>query len=268
MAIDYVKRPRRAATGPAVDYVKRPRPAAAGPAISLEKVQAAAPGLVNLYKTAGASLEKSGLAGRRAAVYLVLDRSGSMAPHYRDGSVQHLAEQALGLAAHFDDDGVVPVVFFSTRVDGLAELSLTSYEGRIAALHSGYGRMGRTNYHVAMQAVIDHYTACGATDPAYVLFQTDGGPTSRSAAERLLCAAAHLPIFWQFVGFGDPTGAQFDFLRKLDTLPVPKKRPIDNAGFFPAGPTPRTVPDATLYESLMTEFPHWLTAAQRTGLLP
>lgn len=239
-------------------------PADQSSAISLEKVRSAAPGLVSLYKTARVSLEKHGLAGQRAAVYLVLDRSGSMRPFYRDGSVQHLAEQALGLSAHLDDDGVVPVVFFSTDVDGTAEISLGEHAGRIDALHESLGRMGRTNYHVAMQAVIDHYTACGATDPALVLFQTDGGPTSRSAAEQLLCSAARLPIFWQFIGFGDD---QFRFLHKLDELPVPKKRVVDNAGFFAVGSDPWAIPDGTLYDKITEEFPQWLAAARERGII-
>lgn len=237
------------------------------PAISLEKVRATAPGLVGRYGAAKVSLEKAGVAGQRAAVYLVLDRSGSMRRYYRDGSVQRLAEQVLGLAVNLDDDGTVPVVFFSTDVDGVAEIGLESYEGRIDALHGGYGRMGRTNYHLAMRAVTDHYAASGANDPALVVFQTDGGPTSRAAAERELCAAARLPLFWQFVGFGDPEDKQFDFLRKLDELPVPAKRVVDNAGFFPAGSDPSAVSDAGLYEALTSEFPQWLVAARAAGVI-
>src|SRR5690606_5931337 len=87
-------------------------------AISLTKVQERAPDLVSLYKTAGASVRSHGLEAVRAAVYLVLDRSGSMRPYYRDGTMQHLAEQVLSLSAHLDNDGTVPVVFFSTDVDG------------------------------------------------------------------------------------------------------------------------------------------------------
>jgi hypothetical protein len=213
-------------------------------------------------------VERSGLAGQRAAVYLVLDRSGSMRGHYRDGTVQHLAEQALGLSAHLDDDGTVPVVFFSTEVDGVAEVGLHDYAGRIGALHDGMGHMGRTNYHLAMQAVLDHHAASGAADPALVIFQTDGGPTSRAAAEHVLCTAARLPIFWQFVGFGDPESKQFDFLRRLDDLPVPAKRVVDNAGFFPAGTDPRAVPDEALYDVLTSEFPAWLGVARAAGILP
>ncbi|MEU3185107.1 VWA domain-containing protein [Streptomyces sp. NPDC006923] len=251
MAIDYRKRP---ATG-------RGTPAAA---ISLEKVAARAPGLVSLYKTAAISLAKHDVGGRRAAVYLVLDRSGSMRPYYRDGSVQHLAEQTLALAANLDDDGVVPVVFFSTDIDGTAEISLDAYRDRISPLHESLGHMGRTNYHLAMRAVIDHYQASGAADPAFVVFQTDGSPTSRAAAEQVLCTAAKLPIFWQFVGFGDD---EFRFLRKLDDLAVPGRRVVDNAGFFAAGAAPKAHSDTYLYDQLLREFPLWLSAARAAGIV-
>ncbi|MEU8550467.1 VWA domain-containing protein [Streptomyces roseoverticillatus] len=236
-------------------------------AISLEKVEQRAPGLISLYKEAGASLEKQGLTGQRAAVYLVLDRSGSMREFYKNGTVQHLAEQALGLSAHLDDDGTVPVVFFSTDVDGVAEVDLGSYEGRIEELHSSMGHMGRTNYHWAMEAVIEHYKKSGSTAPAFVIFQTDGGPYSKAAAERALCESANLPIFWQFVAFGDPEGKGFDFLRKLDALPVPEKRVVDNAGFFHAGRNPKSLTDAQLYAELMVEFPDWLKEARAAGIV-
>lgn len=260
MAIDYRKPPR-------IDYRKPPRGGTgrSGPAVSLEKVAASAPGLVDLFKTAAVSLEKHAVRGERAAVYLVLDRSGSMRPYYRDGSVQHLAEQTLALAANLDDDGVVPVVFFSTEVDGTAEIGLDAYRDRIGPLHESMGHMGRTNYHLAMQEVIDHYQACGATDPAFVVFQTDGSPTSKAAAEHVLCTAARLPIFWQFVGFG---GDEFRFLRRLDDLPVPGRRPVDNAGFFAAGAAPKEISDSALYDHLLGEFPQWLAAARAAGIVP
>jgi hypothetical protein len=245
-----------------IDYRKRPKAPAA--AISLEKIADRAPGLVSLYKTAAVSLAKHQVGQERAAVYLVLDRSGSMRPYYRDGSVQHLAERTLALAANLDDDGVVPVVFFSTGIDGTAEISLDAYRDRIGPLHDSMGHMGRTNYHVAMQAVIDHYESCGAQDPALVIFQTDGSPTSKAAAQHVLCTAARLPIFWQFVGFGDD---EFRFLHKLDDLPVPGSRVVDNAGFFAAGRSPRNISDADLYDQLLQEFPLWLTAARAAGIV-
>jgi TerF-like vWA domain-containing protein len=246
----------------AIDYHKRPE--APAPAISLEKIADQAPGLVSLYKTAAVSLSKHQVSGERAAVYLVLDRSGSMRPYYRDGSVQQLAEQTLALAANLDDDGVVPVVFFSTGIDGTAEISLDAYRDRINPLHESLGHMGRTNYHIAMRAVIDHYQSCGSEDPAFVVFQTDGSPTSKAAAEHALCTAAGLPIFWQFVGFGDD---EFRFLHKLDDLAVPGARVVDNAGFFAAGKSPKDISDTDLYDELLREFPLWLAAARAAGIL-
>jgi len=117
-----------------------------------------------------------------------------------------------------------------------------------------------------MDAVVDHYLASGSTAPALVVFQTDGGPTSRFAAEKYLCRAARLPLFWQFIGFGDPDANEFAFLHKLDDLAVPAKRPVDNAGFFHAGHDPRAVSDSDLYDRLLSEFPDWLTAIRNMGI--
>ncbi|CCK30806.1 toxic cation resistance protein [Streptomyces davaonensis JCM 4913] len=237
-------------------------------AISLRKVEETAPALVSLYKTAGVSLTKHGMDGLRAAVYLVIDYSGSMKPYYKDGSVQALADRVLGLSAHLDDDGRVPVVFFSTDVDAETDIGLADHQGRIERIVAGLGHMGKTSYHLAMDAVIDHYLDSGSREPALVVFQTDGGPINKLAAERYLCKAARLPLFWQFIGFGDPSSKQFDYLRKLDELSVPDKRCVDNAGFFHAGQDPRKVSDAELYDRLVAEFPKWLVAARAQGIVP
>ncbi|MCX5523450.1 VWA domain-containing protein [Streptomyces bobili] len=236
-------------------------------AISLSKVQETAPALVSLYKSAGVSLTKHGLDGQRAAVYLVVDYSGSMKPYYKDGSVQALADRVLGLSAHLDDDGRVPVVFFSTDVDAVTDIALADHRGRVDRIVAGLGHMGKTSYHLAMDAVIDHHLDSGTREPALVVFQTDGGPINKLAAERYLCKASTLPLFWQFIGFGDKDSKQFDFLRKLDELPVPQKRAVDNAGFFHAGADPSRVPDAELYDRLVGEFPKWLVAARAQGIV-
>ncbi|MFE7836802.1 vWA domain-containing protein [Streptomyces sp. NPDC057474] len=237
------------------------------PAISLSKMQETAPALVDLYKAAGISLDRHGLKGQRAAVYLVVDHSGSMRPYYKDGSVQALADRVLGLSAQLDDDGSVPVVFFSTGVDAVTEIGLADHHGRIDRVVAGLGHMGKTNYHLAMDAIIDHYLDSGAEDPAFVVFQTDGGPTGKLAAERYMCKAARLPLFWQFIGFGDPDSKQFDFLHRLDELAVPGKRVVDNAGFFHAGSDPRAVSDEELYDRLVEQFPKWLVAARAEGIV-
>lgn len=237
-------------------------------AVSLSKVEQSAPALVSLYKTAGASVERRGLSGQRVAVYLVIDYSGSMKPYYKDGSVQALADRVLGLSANLDDDGSVPVVFFSTEVDAQVEVALADHAGWIDRIVAGLGHMGKTSYHLAMDAVVRHYRESGSTAPALVLFQTDGGPINKRAAEARLCEAAKLPIFWQFIGFGDPDSRQFDFLRKLDELPVPEMRPIDNVGFVHLGRDPRTVSDRKLYDLLLADLPVWLATARAQGIAP
>ncbi len=215
-------------------------------------------GLADKFKAAAVSLRKHDLADARASVYLVLDRSGSMRRFYRDGSVQHLAEQALALSGHFDDDGVVPTIFFDSVAYSAVDVRVDDYHGAVdRGLSTLPGMWGSTNYSDAMRAVIDHYRDSGSGHPAFVIFQTDGSPDSKSAAESVLCNAAKLPIFWQFIGFGDN---EFTFLRKLDELAVPRKRVVDNAGFFPAGPDPQNIPDVDLYDSLMAEFPQWRRA--------
>lgn len=226
--------------------------------ITFDKIQATAPGLVSLAKTAAVSLEKQGLAGQRAAVQLVLDHSGSMHPYYNNGAVQRLAEQALGLSVNLDDDGAVPVIFFGSYVEQYDDARLDNYAGIIDRTHPKV-HWGSTDYVAGMQAAITEHQQSGATDPALVIFQTDGEPDDRKAVERLLREASTLPMFWAFVGFG----GRVDFLEKLDGL---RRRAVDNASFFHAA-NPHAVTDAQLYDGITAEFAGWLTAARAAGIL-
>jgi hypothetical protein len=226
--------------------------------IALTKVEQQAPGLVNLAKTAAVSLTKNGLDGQRAAVQLVLDHSGSMTRYYADGSVQRLAEQALGLSVNLDDDGSVPVIFFGSYVEQYDDARLDNYTDLIDQLHTRV-HWGSTDYVAAMHAAINEYQGSQAVDPALVIFQTDGEPDDRRAVERALKQASSLPIFWAFVGFG----GRVDFLERLDDL---RGRKVDNASFFHAR-DPLRVSDAELYDGITREFAQWLTAARTAGIL-
>jgi len=240
-------------------------PSSAKPAISLTKVQASAPALVSLYKQAAVSLSKSGLDGRRAAVYLVLDHSASMSRLYRNGAVQRLAEQSLALSANLDDDGTVPVVLFNDRSYEAQDVEISEHTGAVERVRKACGaKFGGTNFAPAMRTVLEHYQGCGASDPAFVIFQTDGAAADQRNVRKLLQESSGLPVFWQFVGFGEPDARMFSFLRTLENL---DGRTVGNTGFCATGKNPTALSDADLYARLLSGYPAWITAAHAAGII-
>ncbi|KOG28000.1 MULTISPECIES: VWA domain-containing protein [Streptomyces] len=218
---------------------------AQGPAVGLAKVKAGAPQLAEAYKAAGTVLKKEGLTGARAAVYLVVDRSGSMRGYFKDGSVQRLAEQTVALAAHLDEEATVTTVFFSTDIDGTVDLAPADLTPtRVEEVNATLGRLGRTNYHRAVEEVLAHHAKGDPARPALVVFQTDGAPESKTAAAQALAEAADRPLQWRFVVWGEEDNKAFDFLRKLDGTPR-------TAVHF-AGVTPVETPHASFYRGLLT----------------
>ncbi|CAM5466205.1 hypothetical protein STANM337S_03109 [Streptomyces tanashiensis] len=214
------------------------------PALSLAAVKAAAPHLADAYKAAGAQLKKQGLTGARAAVYLVVDRSGSMRGYFKDGSVQRLAEQVTALAAHLDEAATVTTVFFSTDIDGTVDLAPADLTPtRVEEINGTLGRLGRTNYHRAVEEVLAHHEKNDPARPALVVFQTDGAPESKTAATQALAEAADRPLHWRFVAWGEEDNKAFDYLRKLDGTPR-------TATYF-AGLTPVETAHAAFYRGLL-----------------
>jgi len=218
--------------------------------------------VADLTKKAAYSLRKSGLTGQRAAVYLALDRSGSMRPYYSDGTVQYLAERIVGLARNLDDDGSVPVTFFSTEADGMITVSVDDYAGRIEEAHNRLGHMGRTYYAKAIRAVLEHHRQSGATVPALIVFQTDGNPDDRAKVIELLHEIVGedggdaVEAFLAFVAYGK----KVDFLRTLNVLGLK----ADHVSLFQAD-DPTNISDEELYDGITHEFVPWLVGRQPAG---
>jgi hypothetical protein len=219
----------------------------------------AAERVVSLRKTAAVSLTKNGLEADGTggvAVYLVLDHSYSMQPfYYFGGDVQRITEQAFALAREIDSDGEVPVFYFGSGVvapgSGYGRPDLIATDANIEGFVDRTHRTvpwGSTDYAGAIRTVRDYHWLNGANEPTLVIFQTDGSPDDRAAAERALRDVSGENLFFAFVGFGPKRNVEFLF--ELDKI---EGRVRDNASAFHAV-NPQATPDADLYDGLLKEF--------------
>lgn len=234
--------------------------------VSVEKkIEMQAPALVSLAKKVTVCLEKKGLSSVRAKVGLVLDASASMNGQYRRGKVQNVLNRLLPMAVHFDDDNSLDCWAFGSKTQQLSSVCLSNYSNFIEKDNKGWKRwkLGiRINCETsAIQAVIDFYKASDNPGiPVYVLFISDGGVSDDRQMEKFIRDASGLPIFWQFVGIG---GRGYGVLEKLDDL---TGRKVDNCDFFALDDL-EDISEDELYSRLMNEFPGWLKAARRHGIL-
>lgn len=258
------------------------------------------PSIIDLTKKSLVQLEKKNLLNVQARVALVLDASGSMNWQYKNGDVQKVVDRLMPLAINFDDDGSFECWAFAQHTQQLDDVTLQNVNGYINATQRGWQNWqvgSRINAEIpAIQAVIQFYTGMaiqpsastgggllsrllgnapnpaqtptppsipkltGSQLPIYVLFISDGGVGSSSQMQKILTEAAHLPIFWQFVGIG---GSNYGVLEKLDDM---TGRVVDNCNFF-ALDTIKSVSDEKLYKLLLEEFPDWLKNARQQGIL-
>ncbi|WP_431675976.1 VWA domain-containing protein [Kitasatospora sp. KL5] len=231
-------------------------PAQAGPAtqtvgVDLAKVQHQAPGLLEPARQAGQALVHTGIAGRRAAVYLILDHDWHMEEMYESFAVQAFAERVLALSANLDDDGTVPVIFSSGREPFLEEIRLDNYRGRIGQLHTQVD-WGWGNVADAMRKAVGHYQEAGATDPAFVIVQVGDEPWDKAEVRALLQNSASLGVFWLFVGFGR---GKLAFYKNLNAS---VSATFTNVAFYDASKNPGSVPGDRFYTGLVHAFGTWM----------
>ncbi|GGW61364.1 stress response protein SCP2 [Streptomyces albaduncus] len=227
------------------------------------------------------SLRKHGAADITARVILVLDASGSMSFLYSKGVVADVVERMAAVAAQLDDDGEMQAWTFASNPARLPDLRLGELpewlrlhvrvgevglfrRGRKKGLDPSQVDMRDVGIQNEEQKVIAEVRAFvrdhPASAPTLVLFFSDGGVYRNKEIEGELRAAVEEPIFWQFVGLGR---SNYGVLERFDTLPG---RRVDNVGFFAVDDI-STVPDPELYDRLLSEFPLWITAAGRAGIL-
>ncbi|MFD7685836.1 VWA domain-containing protein [Streptomyces sp. NPDC059781] len=227
------------------------------------------------------SLRKHGAAEVTARVILVLDASGSMSFLYSKGVVADVVERMAAVAAQLDDDGEMQAWTFASNPARLPDLRLGELpewlrlhvrvgevglfrRGRKKGLEPSQVDMRDVGIQNEEQKVIAEVRAFvrgnPASAPTLVLFFSDGGVYRNKEIEHELREAVEEPVFWQFVGLGK---SHYGVLERFDTLPG---RRVDNVGFFAVDDI-STVPDAELYDRLLSEFPQWITAAGRAGIL-
>jgi len=216
----------------------------------------------------GISLEKKGIVKvpplRVVADY---DVSGSMQGEYRSGHVQSAADQVLGVAYKFDDDGEVDVFVFdheASRIGTSNAEDFGTYVSKNITSGGNHHLWGSTSYQAALRANMDFlfptekkggFLGFGGKTvqkdpnpkPALVLFFTDGEPDSNDDAASIIEDALEYPVYFQLVGVGNAT---FSKLKRLaDTY--------DNCGFVNISSSKAT--DEEMYNELMSdEFVSWL----------
>ncbi|MET8227666.1 VWA domain-containing protein [Streptomyces sp. NPDC005301] len=228
------------------------------------------------------SLRKHGAEGVSARVILVLDASGSMSFLYTKGVVADVVERMAAVAAQLDDDGEMQAWTFASNPARLPDLALGDLPqwlehhvrvGELTLFRRKKPRKGLLPGQVDMRAVgiqneeqkvIAEVRAYvrehPAAAPTLVLFFSDGGVYRNNEIETELRQAVDEPIFWQFVGLGR---SNYGVLERFDTLPG---RRVDNVGFFAVDDI-SDVPDAELYDRLLSEFPSWMREAKRLGII-
>lgn len=242
--------------------------------------------LINLTKQVKITLEKRKAPTIITQVGVAFDISGSTQGFYTgvsrtgdDSYIQNLVDRMFAIACTFDDNEALNTwVFDSTnsQTDDIVKKNYEHYVEKNILKNSHIHKWGSTNFHDVMTAINKYYnfpdddtpkvsklksffgfgkkkpeTAAPAyTDPAYILFITDGAPDSEEAAEAAIAKTSNDRIYWQFAGIDN--GNAYHFLKRLAA-----KYP--NVSYELISPTKTS--DAELYDKLISpKFVDWYTA--------
>lgn len=233
--------------------------------IVLDKIEKAAPHLVDLTKKSLISLEKNNLLDVKARVALVLDYSGSMHQQYIKGDVQKVLDRIMPLAVNFDDDGSFECWAFAEKSLRLSDVTLKNLQNFVNTDQGGHPKWNAgaryNNEPVVLEAVLNYFTKENPSNlPVYIVFISDGGVSQSKKIKNILKDASLQPIFWQFVGIG---GRNYGVLEQLDTM---DGRIVDNCNFFEMANI-QSMPEAQLYDALLQEFPLWLKEAKNKNII-
>lgn len=233
--------------------------------VILDKIEQAAPHLLDLTKKSLISLEKSNLLNVKARVALVLDYSGSMSQQYKSGEVQHVLDRIMPLALNFDDDGSFECWAFAEKALRLNDVHLENLNNYIASEQGGYKKWnagaGYNNEPAVLEEVLHYFIKESPSNlPVYIVFISDGGVSEARKIKKILQEASSQPIFWQFVGIG---GRNYGVLEKLDIM---EGRVVDNCNFFKIDNI-ESISESMLYDFLLREFPIWLTEAKNKNIV-
>lgn len=232
--------------------------------------------VVSLSKAARISMVKRPVLNRPLAWYLMADMSGSMSGFISGGHLDYLTEAILVAVETngWDADGIIPAVPYATSAAGAVEFGPGEHRGAAVRMRE-YGSRNRigagTSYAAGIEAVVAHYQASPdwGQRPAVVVLQSDGLDNDGHRTKRQLVEYSRLPIHWVMVYFGDvdPNGRDSAaFMRECDRGDGLEGRATDNVSLFIAGPQPKLVAPAELYDGLLDGVARWLVQAPQDGV--
>lgn len=224
---------------------------------------------VSLVKTQAAakvSLTKRGLDGKKFAVGVIVDNSGSMGSwgfdFYNKGYVQTLTEFALGYAFEVDTDGMIPVGVFGSGFQWASDdLTQNNYRGFVAS-EGWNGNGGGTNTGSALEKVQELFD--NSEDPNLIIVVTDGLPNSKSHVIQQLEKMSCKPYLVKWLIVGDDSEA-LAFGKHIDDNLAGLVDNVDRKNY--TGHDLANLTPEKFAEDMSDEMDTWTAAALSKGIL-